>query len=173
MKYRPDPEPSFLPARVQPIQGAGRKGSPGTRLLEITSKSHGNRDYFNTQHESSGPGFKILPRYYVQSLTFPSRLSLPNCHLPPPPPSLSHHTRRLGHRTRQMFLKHPRKVNQMDRLVIFLLPSRHCTTPVQQNRHGNLKRNYPRSQRKSFAGNSPMIKYVKSLAITVFHQLIV
>jgi len=48
-----------------------------------------------------------------------------------------------------------------------------CTTPIQQNHHGNLKRNYPRSQRNSFEVNSLKTKYVKSLTLTVFHQLIV
>ena len=87
--------------------------------------------------------------------------------------TLSHHTRPLGNHTRQTSPKHLRKLNQMDRLVITLPLPRRCTTPIQQNHHGNLKRNYQRSQRNSFAGNSPMTKYVKSLTITVFHQLIV
>ena len=41
--------------------------------------------------------------------------------------------------------KHLRKLNQMDRLVITLPLPRRCTTPIQQNHHGILKRNYPRS----------------------------
>ena len=78
---------------------------------------------------------------------------------------LSHHTRPLGHHTRQVSHKHLRNLNQMDRLVITLSLPRHCTTPIQQNDHGNLKRNYPRSKRYSFAENSPITKYVKSLTM--------
>ena len=58
---------------------------------------------------------------------------------------VSHHTRPLGHHTRQMSPKHLRKLNQMDRLVITLPLPHRCTTPIQQNHHGNLKRSYPHS----------------------------
>ena len=55
------------------------------------------------------------------------------------------HTRPLGHLTRQLPHKHLRKLNQMRRPVILLPLVRRCTTLTQQNYHGNLKRNYPRS----------------------------
>ena len=56
-----------------------------------------------------------------------------------------HQTRPVGHKTRQTSNEQPRKLDQMVRPVVTLSLRSRGTTPIQQNHHESLKRNYPRS----------------------------